>query len=70
MELRYTKESKITDYAVTLFGEHPCGVSVTRAINWPHFYLEAADAYRYEPNVISVKTNLGESILTTEACRR
>jgi hypothetical protein len=46
MELRYAPSSKITDYAVTLFGEHSVGVSVTRAINWPNDPLDAAEAYR------------------------
>eukprot|EP00967_Tisochrysis_lutea_P132223 scaffold230633_cov40-Tisochrysis_lutea.AAC.2 len=46
MELRYTHQSKITDFAVTIFGEHAIGVSVTRAINWPLLDLTSDDAYR------------------------
>ena len=45
MELDYFSGSKITDYSVTLF-EHAVGVSVARAINWPTFALQPADAYR------------------------
>mmetsp|Transcript_37649 Transcript_37649/g.120967 ORF Transcript_37649/g.120967 Transcript_37649/m.120967 type:complete len:319 (+) Transcript_37649:27-983(+) len=46
MELRYSQPSKITDFAVTIFGEHAIGVSVTRAINWPQLDLTADDAYK------------------------
>ena len=33
-ELSYSSGSKITDYAVSLFGTHLVGVSVTRAVKW------------------------------------
>ena len=34
LELAYTRGSKMTDFAIVLFGGYPLGVSVTRAYKW------------------------------------
>ena len=34
LELAYTRGSKMTDFAIILFGGYPLGVSVTRAYKW------------------------------------
>jgi len=46
MELTYKPGSKITDYAVTVYGEYKLGVSVTRAFKFEADELTDQDAYR------------------------